>query len=160
MSPDPLSELQPIILGQAPGLWPLALGWWLVIIAVLLTIFFAVRAFLNYRKFWTVKRQCLTQIKLTTDNHQINRLLKQAALHYYPVTDVARLSGQAWADFLNLSLASSQHTPCNEACLALYSQPSGQDPVFQAIAQHWLGCLSRATINNATVNNNGTVKNV
>ncbi|AJQ95427.1 DUF4381 domain-containing protein [Gynuella sunshinyii] len=35
---DALADLKPIILPDAPGLWPLASGWWLVIVLTILSV--------------------------------------------------------------------------------------------------------------------------
>ena len=55
-------ELHDIVLPQAPGLWPLAPGWWLLIAILLLGIFLGGRTLLKRYRYWTIKRLALKKL--------------------------------------------------------------------------------------------------
>lgn len=150
MTPNPLSELQPIALPPEPGIWPLAIGWWLLIIILVFLVYISVATLVKRRKFWAVKRQGLSQARTLTDHSQLNHLLKRVALHYYPAHRVAGLNGQGWSDFLNQGLAGEHHRHCDEICATLYQRPApDQDQRFQHITVCWLSGLSRKKIEDA-----------
>lgn len=108
MQPDLLSQLQDIQPPQDIGYWPLAWGWWLLIICsialiVLLTI--VSFRFIQKRK---AKKQALKLLKnieataspIETVQH-INSVLKRVMLAYCTREEVATLTGQKWALYLN-----------------------------------------------------------
>ena len=108
---NPLDQLRPNHLPDPIGLWPPAIGWWLLTVIVLII--------LGSVSYWLIKRwrknryrkQGRKQAEVLYaefQNHQnprqfahdCNRLLKQIALHAYPQKDIAGLHGQQWQDFL------------------------------------------------------------
>lgn len=142
-----LNELSPIALPHEPGLWPLAIGWWLLLVALISLLALIINRVKKQRHFWAVRRKNLIVAKSLTDHHQLNRLLKQVALHYYPRHQIARLSGESWSEFLKLGLAHEHHQRCDLICGALYQKPAAvahQD--YQKIAIAWLAGLSHKTI--------------
>lgn len=93
--PEPVSWFPP-----APGWWALA-GIALLLAAVISWVIRHQRQQRAYRR--QASRQ-LDELRTQTSDHllaqQVNSLLRQVALHSHPRRDIARLSGQAWAQWL------------------------------------------------------------
>ena len=106
-----LQNLNPIVWPAPPGLWPLAPGWLLLMVIVLLFVVWI--GWRSWRKWLAnlYRRQALGELKAIQQNRkpitQLPLLLKRTALSAFPRTDVACLSGEPWRDFLN----STQHDP-------------------------------------------------
>lgn len=105
-----LVQLRDIHLPEPIGWWPLASGWYLLavlmLISLIIVIFFAIRYYINGR----AKRQAIHlltdyQQQYRQDNGQliaarISELLKRVALVYFPREKVASLQGDEWIAFL------------------------------------------------------------
>lgn len=123
-NPDPLSELADIHLPDPVGLWPLAPGWWILIVIVLIAAFFLGRRFiaqwkLNRGKMFALREldkslqefriakaaasgADLDQLKLNFVS-EINAVLRRVALKKFPSQNPASLSGESWITFLRRS---------------------------------------------------------
>ena len=102
--PLPLADIH---LHAVPSYWPLAWGWWAVIIVSLIMIAFAGYQLRRRSRHLAAKQEAITVLKdcqpdggLTV----INTVLKQAALSYFPRTLVAPLTGAQWLLFLDQQL--------------------------------------------------------
>ena len=108
---NPLDQLRPNHLPDPIGLWPPAIGWWLLAILIVV-VSVAVGCWLikrwrknRYRAYGQKQAKVLfAQYQQHQDAkrfaHDCNRLLKQTALHAYPDKDIADLHGQFWQEFL------------------------------------------------------------
>jgi membrane protein implicated in regulation of membrane protease activity len=106
MQQDPLSALHDISLPTAISAWPPALGWWLnlggLIMSITLGIFFGRRYYQRRQK----RERYLTALRALTPQSNtayyaaLNRLLKQICLAYRgPAGNT--LSGEAWLAYLD-----------------------------------------------------------
>lgn len=104
---NPLAELRDIHLPPPPGLWPLAMGWWLV--SGLILLLFVLILVVYIRRYPKIKikrqaRRALNELKNNPDADLINEvttLLKRVAISYYPQQEVAHLHGEQWLEFLD-----------------------------------------------------------
>jgi hypothetical protein len=111
---NPLPEIQ-LPAGNkiydTPSIWPLAAGWWLVIVLLLITLGFAGYKGYRYRQMKRQQYALLRALK-TFDNTlqrdksaaamtQMNQLLRRLALMHFPRQQVASLTGQQWLAFLD-----------------------------------------------------------
>jgi hypothetical protein len=108
---DPLAQLRDIHLPDPVGFWPLAPGWWLlsllIILAVIAIGYYLRKRFIRNR----YRRQALAhfnnlklqQLSPQEQLQQINYLLKQTAQAAHSEIDVANLSGKKWLGFLDQS---------------------------------------------------------
>lgn len=109
---DPLAQLKDIHLPDPVGWWPLAPGWYLLMILIVLLISIGIyklyQRYLNAR----AKHRALDLLNkyqeyYEKDNNaalasaRISELLRRVALVYYPREEVASLHGEAWVDFLS-----------------------------------------------------------
>ncbi len=107
-----LAQLRDIHLPDAIGWWPLAPGWYLLAITVLLilvvSLFFSVRRYINGRSrrhalhlLATYQQQYQEEMNHSLTAARVSELLKRVALVYFPRAEVASLTGEAWLHFLN-----------------------------------------------------------
>ena len=103
-------DLSPIITPSAPSWWPLAWGWWLVIITAIVLIalvFFIVK---RRQKNQYAKNEALACFRNSQPSNALSPstaqdIVRQAALSYFPREKVAGLSGDDWLAFLDAQLA-------------------------------------------------------
>ena len=107
-----LAQLHDIHLPEAIGWWPLAPGWYvltlLLIILLVTVIFLMSRYYLNGRARRQALRLLMTyqqsypkQANSQLSAARVSELLKRVALVYFPRAKVASLQGEAWIVFLN-----------------------------------------------------------
>lgn len=154
------SELKDIHLPDPIGIFPLAPGWWIVLIIFIL--FLTVALFAVYRHYQndlqkrkaisllnTYQKDYQTNTNLTKTCTLISELLKRVALIYFPRDHVAALTGKAWIDFLNQTSKGIDFTPFQFYLTELpykppswiaSSQASRNDEVLQlfAITHKWI----------------------
>lgn len=103
-----LDQLAPLREPTAIGWWPLAPGWWLLLIIGVLLIGILSAALLKLWQKNKYRRVASRQLK-TLQAHdrptvaQINRLLKATALRTWPEREVAALHGAEWLERLGQS---------------------------------------------------------
>ncbi|MEZ9385895.1 DUF4381 domain-containing protein [Vibrio lentus] len=103
-------DLSPIITPSAPSWWPLAWGWWSVIITAIVLIalvFFIVK---RRQKNQYAKNEALACFRNSQSSNALSPsaaqdIVRQAALSYFPRDKVAGLSGDDWLAFLDTQLA-------------------------------------------------------
>jgi hypothetical protein len=123
---DPLAQLNDIHLPQAIGFWPLAYGWWiLLVVTILLLVSATIGGYLHWKKQHP-KRQALQLLEQLTPNQadwpqQINSLLKRLALSYFPAEQVASLQGKAWLGFLSTDLSETKKQQVEQTLESLHS---------------------------------------
>lgn len=95
-----LDNLRPIVEPPPVSWWPMATGWWiLLIIMVAVVCVAAIRAW----QVWTsnaYRRAALRALQSAGTSVAMTEVLKRAALCAYPRTSVASLSGEAWCQWL------------------------------------------------------------
>ena len=101
--------LADIIVPKGVSIWPLALGWWLVLAMLIAIVIGLLITYKQYRKKWGYRREALRLLKnyqqtLQDQSIAIKYLecLKRTAISAYPTQNIQALHGQAWVDFLNM----------------------------------------------------------
>ncbi|MEZ8863079.1 DUF4381 domain-containing protein [Vibrio sp. 10N.247.311.51] len=103
-------DLSPVIAPDAPTWWPLAWGWWAVIItaiALIALVFFIVKRRKNNQQ---AKQEALSYFSNSQSQDGLSPskaqdIVRQAALSYFPREKIAGLSGNDWLEFLDAQLA-------------------------------------------------------
>ncbi|TKF28629.1 DUF4381 domain-containing protein [Vibrio kanaloae] len=103
-------DLSPVIAPDAPTWWPLAWGWWAVIItaiALIALVFFIVKRRKNNQQ---AKQEALSYFSNSQSQDGLSPskaqdIVRQAALSYFPREKIAGLSGDDWLTFLDAQLA-------------------------------------------------------
>ncbi|MCW8934719.1 MAG: DUF4381 domain-containing protein [Gammaproteobacteria bacterium] len=126
--------LRDIHLPDTVSWWPLAIGWWLLPLLVLL-ISFAIYRFIKYKKqnrkiaYKKIALNELKDLRLKYKNNDnsveliraVSALLRRIALSYLPREDIASLTGQQWTKQLNRLC--SQNIFIDEIALQLENAP-------------------------------------
>ena len=99
--PDLVQQLRDIHVPPEPSWWPLAAGWW-IIVALLCCLVLAVLLWRwwNRRHFVRWQWEQWEHVKSTQRGSLANSWLKQAAMLAVERSDVARLHGADWVQFL------------------------------------------------------------
>ena len=102
-------DLSPAIAPDAPTWWPLAWGWWAVIV-IAITLITLVFLIVKRRKNNQIpKQEALSYFSNRQSSNRLSpseaqRILRQAALSYFPREKVAGLAGDDWLKFLDAQL--------------------------------------------------------
>ncbi|TKE96591.1 DUF4381 domain-containing protein [Vibrio kanaloae] len=103
-------DLSPVIAPDAPTWWPLAWGWWAVIItaiSLIALVFFILKRRKNNQQ---AKQEALSYFSNSQSQDGLSPskaqdIVRQAALSYFPREKIAGLSGDDWLKFLDAQLA-------------------------------------------------------
>ena len=115
MDPEQI-PLRDLHLPEAIGWWPLAPGWWLLIVLSVIALVFALRAWLRARARGAARRYALRELNAIERQYEerknpvefganLSELLRRTMLAYAPRHDVAGLTGDAWLEWLDDGLA-------------------------------------------------------
>lgn len=147
-----LADLRDIHMPPPVGIWPLAPGWYGVIILAILALA-GVLIGLYYRyPHLLVKRQAQRLLKQykqdfwvskNTDEacSKVSSLLKRVAIAYFPRSEVAGLQGQAWLNFLNSTASNIDFKAVETQLLLAPYQNRNQDhdmELFFNYAEAWI----------------------
>ena len=106
-----LAQLRPNHLPEPIGVWPLAIGWWILAAVALVLLIFTLRYLYKrwrtnrYRSVALVKARHLVDDYATHQSvnrlaQECNTLLRRVALQAFARHQVAGLSGSRWSEFL------------------------------------------------------------
>lgn len=148
---NPLAALKDIHLPEPPGIWPLAPGWYISLIVVLIGLGLIIHVLKKRYRLNQPKKEALRLLHQVREDFKkdpnsqiacatIGELLKRVALSYYPRKEVASLHGQEWIAFLNKTGKKIDFNP--EASLLLevpFQPPQTLDitPLFHK-AEKWI----------------------
>lgn len=128
---DPLEQLKDIHLPQEIHNYPIALGWWLLALFILMLIIFSslkIRQGLIKRK---AKKLALKKLTDVNDATSAIKILKWTLLQYFPRQQVAHLSGKSLQAFLNASIPIKQQATFQQLCQngfdTVYQRPANTD---------------------------------
>ena len=140
MDPEQI-PLRDLHLPDAIGWWPLAPGWWVVIVLTLIGLGFLLRAWLRVRARGAARRFALRQLDSIVqqyDEHKnpvtfgasLSELLRRTMLAYAPRLDVAGLTGEEWLRWLDQDLAQPvfSNGPGRQLLALPYQNPNTELP--------------------------------
>jgi Domain of unknown function (DUF4381) len=117
MSGDLINQLRDIHYPADVSIWPLAIGWYFLILIFLLALFLGLYWISGLFKKHSLKKIVLRRLdelqieQLHLDvSQELSILLKRAALAAYPRRQVAGLCGEQWLQFLDKTAATTEFT--------------------------------------------------
>ncbi|MDA8622030.1 DUF4381 domain-containing protein [Psychrosphaera sp.] len=145
MQNNVLSQLKDIQTPEPITWWPLAWGWWLVIILVLVAIYIAILLVMKRIENNKAKKQALKMlVQIHNEPHPhktviaINDILKRVMLAYISRENIASMNSKQWIDSLN-SLSETDKIPSRFSQLAYQPNCSAKDAdEYLDAAQHWV----------------------
>ena len=142
---DPLAQLQDITTPEPISQFPMAMGWWILLTLICLSIVVLIRQFKKYQALRKTQKVAIKQISKNSPNlAETIRILKTAAMAYLPRNEIAALSGQQLADYLTSKLPEKNQQAFidNSANVwqQLYQKDASEqiDNNFNQAAIHWL----------------------
>ncbi|WP_111976582.1 DUF4381 domain-containing protein [Algibacillus agarilyticus] len=143
---DPMAAFKDVALPEPTSTLP-AIGWWILGGIIIVSLIVCLKLIWTHYKNSQARREAIQAVNAASSASELNRILKQATLAYFPREDVAALTGVTWYQFL------SRHIKKNKAervCPALklmieqLYQPnaqqlsSGQLTQFKTASANWL----------------------
>jgi hypothetical protein len=125
---DALAQLKDIHLPDAISWWPLAPGWYGLMVLALLFACALIYLIYKHHHNALAKKQALVLLNSYIMQYEkdrnaqlasarISELLRRVALVYYPRHEVASLHGDAWVEFLNQSSKKINFNPVKSMLL-------------------------------------------
>ncbi|RLV60355.1 DUF4381 domain-containing protein [Parashewanella curva] len=107
-----LAQLKDIHTPEVIGLWPLAIGYWIVIITAVLLIVMTYLLIKRHKNNQKVKKAAMAELHaipfdIDTYAVQVNAILKRAALSYRNRADIAAVDGHQWYQWLDQTMPKS-----------------------------------------------------
>jgi hypothetical protein len=120
-----LQSLADISPGQTPSIWPLAWGWWVLILLIVFAIvgiYWIVARYISKNKF---KRSALKAVLNVSSSEPqalstLHAVLRSSIIHYFPSESINSLQGQAWHELLQLK--AKPHKKVDQQCLTQLTQ--------------------------------------
>jgi hypothetical protein len=133
--PQELAKLHDIHLPDPIGWWPMAAGWYLLIILALVSAALLIYSLRRFYEHGRAKREALLLLRHYEQDYQrgadsqlismkISELLRRVALAYFPRAEVAGLKGKAWLDFLTRTSKGIDFKAISDYLLTLPYQPA------------------------------------
>jgi hypothetical protein len=154
MSPAWMSQMAPDHAPPPPGWWPPAPGWWAVGVLALLLLVLLVRRLRSHDR--TVRRSALAELQLIRNSdaatpevaRAIQSLLRRYAVAVFGRARVAKLTGDAWLEFVGFEGGAPLAGYAGRSLLAAAFGNHSKDD-----REHWLAAaetfIKRASIKRA-----------
>ena len=117
---DAMLRLKDIHMPAAPGAWPPAPGWWLLGIAVVVSLLWAGRWLYRYLERKKLQRMVIAELdslsrpasseQLPQWLADVSVLMRRVAMMRYPRKEVADLAGEKWTAFLDRHGGNGRYT--------------------------------------------------
>jgi hypothetical protein len=161
MNQDPLAQLRDVHLPDSISMWPLAMGWWILLALIILLL--GLIGWGIKRHLANKKRQVIIQHeldKLLADYKQLgdfqhylqslSELLKRAAISLRGDKHGAAYTGSRWQQYIYQFASQDQKDLCNYFGDSLYQRKgSGDVPALQKFAKDWITTKEKAEVSNA-----------
>lgn len=144
--------IKDIHLPDPVGVWPPAIGWWLLVLIGIVLFIAALKGWRSYQQKWRYRRSALRQLNTefkqwqqqsNTDTtlYAMLALLKRTAITAYPQAAVGSLSGEQWLLFLDSHTTKPCFTPELQQTISqsLYQpQVEADIPKLYLACQQWI----------------------
>ena len=107
-------ELNDIHLPAQINDFPIALGWWLLAAIIIGVIILAAVKYRAYIKLRISQKQAISQLQNSPNIDHTIKVLKWAAIQYFPRNQIAHLYGEQFQSFLSNQLTGNQQLSFNE----------------------------------------------
>ena len=139
--PD-FDDMHDIVMSEPVSWWPLASGWYVLILVLTMAIIWLGVKFWNQWKANQYRRDALRELK-SISPADLPALVKRVSLCIYPREQVATLSGEAWLEFLDQSGNTQDFTqgPGRHLLELSYNPNASNIPIEELtnIIRKWVG---------------------
>lgn len=135
MQEDPasLQNLHDIVIPEAPPLWPLAPGVWVLLVTGLAVLAALMLLWWRARKRNAYRRAGRALLEHAGSVREVHIILKRVALAVWPRPEVAPLYGNEWAAFLDGSCPRTRF-----GSMAAAPDEDGPPPELRRDARRWI----------------------
>lgn len=139
-----LQNLNPIVLAEPVGWWPLAAPWYVVFIGLAMITFMLAHRRWKHWQADRYRREAWQELESAQTPAKINQVLKRAALVAFPRAQVAALDGDDWYRFLDRSAGLTVFAEAAGQVLdQAYTKGAATGPeqmqLLRGAARQWLG---------------------
>ncbi len=127
-----LNDLSDIILPDPVPFWPLGMGGYLLLLAIVTGVGLLFYLYLEHRRNNQYRRVGLNLLSSAVTVHDVSVTLKQVALAVFQREQVASLYGESWSEFLKATCAD-----CNIEDLCQYPEKQADKELIGA-AGFWI----------------------
>lgn len=118
---NPLDQLADIQIPEQVGIWPLAVGYWIVLFSMLIAIALSYYFVHKYKQKRVMRSKSLHALAGIDANDagaamQVHHILKTATTAYLPSSDILQMHGSAWQQMLSQLYNKSDK---QEVCVSL-----------------------------------------
>ena len=153
-------QLKDIHLPDSPGFWPLAPGWWILLLVLLVLIVWLTLMLIRKTKQRKHQKSIFNQYMilekelLDKPNNEsiatINTFLRQLAVNKYPRSDIASLTGMQWLEFLDKTGKTKDFSKgvghiLVDAPYQITIQQNFNVSKFTLIIRNWIKTISKKT---------------
>jgi len=108
MPSSPGLDLNDIHLPEQISEFPIAIGWWLLLALIIICCIYAVLKYRSYSKLRIDQQRAIKQIQQSPNIDEAIKILKWAAMQYFPRNQIANLYGKSFLQFLSNKLPDNQ----------------------------------------------------
>lgn len=134
-----LSRLRDIVVPEPVSWWPVAPGWWVLTVFLVLAIAYASWRVIRVYRANAYRREALGLLEDAGTDAEISAVLKRAAMAAFGRDEVASLSGEAWCRWLDVHVPGQMSA---EVCQAfedgIYGEAGPRNPVLLSYAEQWI----------------------
>ncbi|WP_286233168.1 DUF4381 domain-containing protein [Thalassotalea sediminis] len=142
---DPLAQLKDIHLPEQVHQWPIAYGWWLLCFTLITVLLIVIVKSYKKRKLLADKKTALQRLKNPEISaEQIVTLLKWVSIRYFNRSQIAKLHGKEFTDFLLAQVPEKKRAQFSQELpnlvMAHYRNDENQEALvaLKAQAQMWI----------------------
>ena len=114
-------DLNDIHLPEQISEFPIALGWWIVAAIIILSVIYAAFKYRSHVKQRIKKQQAYKQMQLNPRIDETIKILKWAAMQYFPRSQLANLYGDKFQQFLSTKLTGNQQAKFDTLSIPAFS---------------------------------------
>ncbi|MCL1068660.1 DUF4381 domain-containing protein [Shewanella olleyana] len=146
-----LSQLEDIVLPEQISQLPIAPGFWILALLIIVAIIATVIKFNHHRRYHVPRKAALAEFELLSISSpqyavDINTLLKRVAMSYFPRAEFAKLDGELWYAWLGLRLPQNEAEQLSELLKKRYQKnglTAQESQQLSGLTQSWLNKSSR-----------------
>jgi hypothetical protein len=134
------SNLQDLVLPPDATWWPLAAGWWILLLFVAAAVIALLLRLWIWWRSNSYRRAAMKELQRAQSVAEIAAILKRTAMCRVPRSQIARLSGEQWCDWLQLSGGTSMPDSVRSTLsVGVFSDHSESNiKPLQKYAQQWI----------------------
>jgi len=139
-------DLKDIHLPEQISDFPVAMGWWILLAIIIFCVIYSAVKYRSYLKLRINQQQAIKQMQQNPSIDETIRILKWAAMQYFPRNQIANLYGENFQLYLSNKLSVTQQTQFDAL-----STPAFNNLYRHNITQDHININSNEELNQASI---------